>query len=481
MTPRQNLDTPLAAAPTFLDQPALFERKRIWTWRQVHEESIALSRRIAGASAVYNVCSSRLGFLITFLAALRSRSQVVLPPSNRVADGGAVLERRSHAIVVGDTEGELDAAGDDRSQVLPYVPCRPTWSAVVASDEELAWHPDWDGTSVVLYTSGSTGRPEAQSKSLRHLAIGARVLGARLSKELEGGLATLGRMVCSVPSQHMFGLECSVMLPLMHGMSVLERRPLLPADVFAAFADCQSGAWIATPMHLRSLAQSGGRLRACSVVIASTMPLTAAIARQCEDRINGPVLEIYGSTETGVLAMRRTAKETRWRPVDEVAVWRSDDANIASGSHFPSPVKLLDELLLEPDGCFTMLGRQSDLVKIAGRRTSLAGLNELLHEMPGLEDGVFYLPTTGNVTERLCLMYAGPPIDRAAARRWLRKRLDSVFLPRVFIRLERLPRGENGKLPRIELDRAFAEWQSAAQRRGAQDTATSTFELLARE
>jgi len=119
-------------------------------------------------------------------------------------------------------------------------------------------------------------------------------------------------------------------------------------------------------------------------------------------------------------------------------------------------------LLLAADGSFTLLGRQSDLVKIAGRRASLAGLNLLLQEMPGLADGVFYLPDTGSDTERLCLIYAGPALDRTTVRAWLRQRLDPVFLPRVFVRLERMPRTETGKMPRLLLDRAFAEWQLAA-------------------
>ena len=141
------------------------------------------------------------------------------------------------------------------------------------------------------------------------------------------------------------------------------------------------------------------------------------------------------------------------------------DATLAHGSHFASPGEAARRARARAGGSFTLLGRQNDLIKIAGRRASLAGLNLLLQELPGLEDGVFYLPATGNPTERLCLIYSGPPLDRAATRRWLRQRLDPVFLPRAFIRLERLPRGENGKLRRQMLDRAFAEWQVAAEPR----------------
>ena len=262
-------------------------------------------------------------------------------------------------------------------------------------------------------------------------------------------------------------------LPLVHGTPVLDRRPLLPADVRAAFEDAHRGVWIATPMHLRSLARSGEAMPSCSFAIVSTMPLGHALARQSEHLLQAPVLEIYGSTETGALALRRTARETRWLPLDGVQLERADGATVGRGMHFASPIKLLDELVVERNGSFTLLGRQADLIKIAGRRASLAGLNLLLQDLPGLEDGVFYLPATGNPTERLCLIYAGAPLDRAATRRWLRMRLDPVFLPRDFIRLDRLPRSENGKLRRDALDLAYAGWQAAAQPQQAMSAAAS--------
>jgi acyl-coenzyme A synthetase/AMP-(fatty) acid ligase len=216
-------------------------------------------------------------------------------------------------------------------------------------------------------------------------------------------------------------------------------------------------------MHLRSLVDAGEAVPACRVVIASTMPLTKTIAEHSEQLVDAPVLEIYGSTETGAVAVRRTAREARWRPLDGVRLQPRDGAIIAWGSHFASPVQLLDELAIDADGSFRLLGRETDMIKIGGRRASLAGLNLLLQEMPGLEDGVFYLPATGSPIERLCLIHSGPPLDRAATRRWLRERLDPVFLPRTFIRVDRLPRSDTGKLPRHALDGVFAEWQSALQ------------------
>lgn len=463
MTPMQQLlDSPLAAAAAHLDSPAVVGPTHTWTWRQIHVASIELSRRLGDASAVCNLCNSRVSFLVTWLAALRNRCLLILPPSSGDADLAAVLAASVRPVVVADDSHTVPSVWRDNARCIP---CQPEWRPGHATARELAWQPAWDDTAVLLHTSGSTGVPVAQPRTLRHLATGALVLGAHLSSDIDGGLQSIERIVCSVPPQHMFGLESSVMLPLVHAIPVLEGRPLLPADVRDAFAASPPSAWVATPLHLRSLVRTGGAMLNCSVVIASTMPLPQALARQTEDLVGAPVLEIYGSTETGAMAMRRTACETQWSPVRGVTLASSDaGAGIQVwGSHFASPVTLLDQLDIDSSGRFTLLGRQADLIKIAGRRASIAGLNSLLEELPGLEEGVFYLPATDQPTARLCLIHSGPALDRAAMDQWLRARIDPVFLPRTLIRVDRLPRDDNGKLPRHALDRVFAEWLAAAR------------------
>lgn len=452
------LDSPLAAAERFLDEAAVVDRASVWTWRQIHEASIGLSMRLGNASVLCNLCDSRVGFLVAWLAALRNRCRLILPPSGGQADIDAILKLNGSPVVV--VVDNAKALASRQSSGMTCLSAQPEWLPPRASAAELAWQPAWDNADVLLYTSGSTGAPMPHAKTLRQLAAGALALGARLTQDLEGGLDSVQRLVCSVPPQHMFGIECSVMLPLLHSIAVLEGRPLLPADVRAAFIDSPAGAWIATPLHLRFLVQSGETLPNCRVVIASTMALAPTLALETEALAGAPVLEIYGSTETGVLAMRRTAHESAWRTIDGVRIESTADTTLAEGAHFPSPARLPDRVEVNADGSFTLLGRQNDVVKIAGRRASLAGLNLLLQELPGLDDGVFYMPSAGESTERLCLIHSGPELPRAATEAWLRARVDPVFLPRTMIRVDRLPRNESGKLPQRALEQIFEHWQA---------------------
>jgi acyl-CoA synthetase (AMP-forming)/AMP-acid ligase II len=458
MTPVPRLlDSPLAAAERFLDEAAVVSRASTWTWRQIHEASIDLSIRLGKASALCNLCDSRTGFLVTWLAALRNRCRLILPPSGGQADLDAILKLNAGPAVVVDSTQVLLSR---HSPGMALLSAQPEWQPARATAAELAWQPAWDDADVLLYTSGSTGTPAPHAKTLRQLAAGALALGARLSQDIDGGLDSIQRLVCSVPPQHMFGLECSVMLPLMHAMAVLEGRPLLPADVRAAFIESPAAAWIATPLHMRFLAQSGVTLPNCRVVVASTMALSPALACKTEALAGAPVLEIYGSTETGVLAMRRTAQDSAWRTIEGVRIESMADATLADGEHFPSPATLPDRVEVDADGSFALRGRQDDVIKIAGRRASLAGLNLLLQELPGLEDGVFYMPAAGNATERLCLIHSGPALPRAETDAWLRARVDPVFLPRTLIRVDRLPRSASGKLPRPALEQIVERWQA---------------------
>jgi acyl-coenzyme A synthetase/AMP-(fatty) acid ligase len=256
-------------------------------------------------------------------------------------------------------------------------------------------------------------------------------------------------------------VEASVVLSLVLGIPVLERRPLLPADVRSAIeGGAQGTVWIATPLHLRAIVQTGDAITGCSAIIASTMPLAQALAAKAEELVNAPVLEIYGSTETGAIAMRRTAHTTEWRPLDGVRLTRVADDVQAWGTHFSSPRTLADQIEFDSPGTFRLLGRQNDLIKIAGRRASLAGLNLLLLDMPGLKDGVFYLPATDAPAERLVLIHSGSGLDRAKAVAWLRERMDPVFVPRTFIHVDPLPRTGTGKLPRSALDEIYRSWLS---------------------
>jgi acyl-coenzyme A synthetase/AMP-(fatty) acid ligase len=291
-------------------------------------------------------------------------------------------------------------------------------------------------------------------------------------------------VVGGVPPQHMFGLESTVMLPWYAGIPVHVNKPLLPADLETALAQCARPCWwMTTPVHLRPPLQAATTLPELAGIVASTMSLPPALAAAAEAKWQIPVIEIYGSTETGALAIRRTAKDQWWTPLPGVELTQQADGEAprirAAGSHIAVAVLLADELQFNADGRFLWLGRCADMLKIGGKRASLAALNQWIAEIPGVDDAVYFVPDAAgdaashddaHPTRRLTAFYVSATLSPEQVRAALRARVDPVFVPRPLYRVAHLPRNTNGKLPHAALAALFAQLRQAG---GAVSAASS--------
>jgi len=155
------------------------------------------------------------------------------------------------------------------------------------------------------------------------------------------------------------------------------------------------------------------------------------------------------------VATRRTCAGELWQPLPGVALRAEDEGAVATAPHLAAAVRLADVIELAADGRFRLLGRSGDLLKVAGKRMSLAELNHRLLAIPGVEDGVVFLPDPADADSvgvlRPAALVVAPALTEAQILEALRRCVDPAFLPRPLRRVERLPRNEVGKLPRARL------------------------------
>ncbi len=255
----------------------------------------------------------------------------------------------------------------------------------------------------------------------------------------------------------MFGFESTVLLPWQSGNALCAERPFFPADIATALAALpRPRVLVTTPIHLRSLLAAELALPPLDLVVSATAMLPANLAREVERRSGVPLLEIYGSTETGQIAVRRTALEDEWQLWPGVRLEIIEERCWVHGGHVEQSTPMSDVLERRGPERFILHGRTSDLVNIAGKRSSIAHLNHHLHAIAGVVDGTFYVPSepadssTGAVT-RLAALVVAPTLDAAAILSALRERVDPAFLPRPLLLVEALPRNETGKLPQQAL------------------------------
>lgn len=404
----------------------------------------ALAARLPDAGHVINLCERRDAFIIGLCAAA-SRGQVTLLPPSRAEDVVADVQSRHPGSY---RMGDAAANGSVDVHVDPAAP------GIGGGDPSV----DPDATFAIGFTSGSTGAPMAYPKTFG----GFRISTAQNVAALDGLLDRDEQfsVVATVPPQHMYGMELSVLLPLVGPAAVHAGRPFFPQDIAAALAQVPAPRLlVTTPLHLRALVESGVELPALKVIVTATAPLPQELALAAETRYRCEVREMFGSTETCVIARRRTAHEGDWTLLPGVELKPQADGTLVLRESLPQPVLLADLVELSGDGRrFALRGRSADLLEIAGKRASLADLTRRLQQVPGVRDGVMAqaAPDAQGVRRLIAIVAADAGVGDDDILAVLRRSSDPVFLPRRILRVDALPRNETGKLPRAEIDAIVA-------------------------
>ena len=397
------------------------------------------ARALPDTGAIINICEDRYHFLVGFAAALTRGLATLLPPKPLDETVLSIQREWSGSCVLTDVPGRRLAA--------PVVLSDPTATGPAANAELSG------GTlAAVVFTSGTTGSPVPQRKSWRTLVESTAI---NLQYYFPAGPGPF-TVVSTVPAQHMYGLETTVLSALRGPVSMHDGRPFYPANVAATLLSVpEPRVLVSTPVHLRALAASGLAFPRLARVLSATAPLEAGLAASLEELFGCDVAEIYGCSEVGSLAWRRTALTERFGLFAGFQVLDRGGSTVISAAHLEAPVSLPDTLEPGEDGTFLLAGRDSDLVKIGGKRTSLAEVTRLIMAIPGVGDAVaFRVPGAADDTRLAALVVSGN-LDGRAVRSALRPALDPVFIPRPILMVPGLPRSATGKLAHDAVLRLF--------------------------
>ena len=444
-----------------LDAPLAWRAGAPLTARRFLADADAQAARLPVHGPMVNLCVDRYHFAVGLAAALMRGHASLLPP-NVLPETLAGLCQPGAPAPYGLTDDEaltapgitLLAVGGHLSDASPLI-------------ERAIPQIDPAQRAACLLTSGSTGASQPHAKTWRALVLNIESEARRLAELLQRPSLTGLNIVATVPAQHSYGFESSVLLALLGGAAFDSGRPYFPADIAVALARLpRPRALVTTPFHLKTLLLSGVALPPTDLVLCATAPLSPQLALEAERRFDGPLVEIYGCTEAGQVATRRTVSSEVWHTFDPLVIRRdspgADPAQpaqfIVQGGHVEQPTALPDVLQLDDARHFRLLGRANDLIHVAGRRSSLGYLNHHLNSIPGVADGAFWLPddVVDGVVRPVAFVVA-PGLDASQVIAGLRQRIEDVFVPRRIVFVSSLPRADTGKLPA----QALREWAQA--------------------
>lgn len=428
-------------------------------------EAAALAAQLPAAGRPVNLCQDRYLFALGMVAAVL-RGQMSLMPPNALPES---LRQVHEAQATGASayamldDAQRDSGGLSHFLVKRGLALAP-WTQPIDVPAETK--------AVCLLTSGSTGAPLPHAKTWGALQTNIAAQAQRLAALLQWpGLAGLN-LVATVPPQHSYGLESSVLLALFGGAALDSGRPFFPADVAAALARLPSPrGLVTTPFHLKTLLQAGVSLPEVALLLSATAPLSPQLAARAEAAFGGRLVEIYGCTEAGQVAARRTTDGDTWTTLGDLRLHAQagpeGEQFIVSGGHVLEPTPLADVLELLDTQRFRLLGRANDIIHVAGKRNSLAHMNFHLNRIEGVADGAFWQPddVTEGVVRPIAFVVA-PGLRARQVIAALRQHLEAAFVPRRVYFVAALPREATGKLTAQALRRFAIETLSAQSREG---------------
>lgn len=403
-----------------------------------------LAAALPDGGHVFNACRDRYRFTVGLCAALVA-GKISLLPSMHTPETVRQLAAFAPDVFC------LYDAHDFEIELPGFRYPEPGVQAKASLGGYTVPHIDASRIMAYIFTSGSTGTPVPHRKTWGSLVASVRASVTRLGLSDSQAYTIVG----TVPPQHMYGFESTVLLALLGGLAFSNRQPFYPADIREELDRIpQPRILVTSPIHLHALlAPPEQTLPRVSLVLSATAPLGMTLAQEAEARLDAPLIEIYGSTETGQIATRRTACETNWQLLPDIRIDMRDDRGEStawiSGGHIDEPVPMGDVLERLDETRFLLRDRKANLINIAGKRTSLAHLNHQLNTVPGVVDGMFFMPDEhGETVTRLVALVVAPDLSTTELRHALRERIDAAFLPRPLLFVDALPRNELGKLPR---------------------------------
>jgi acyl-coenzyme A synthetase/AMP-(fatty) acid ligase len=407
------------------------------------QQVMALAQQLPGDGLVINLCRNRYRFMLGFGAALVARSASLLPPNRQPGTLDDIAEAYPRSVCLHDEPGDASFAG----LALPRIRVDGQQGLAIALSEAPLIAPGQ--LAAIATTSGSTGKPAAHNKYWFTLCGTARLLARRLVKVGEHPIT-----VATVPSQHMYGLEMTVMMALQGGCVIDDGHPFYPPEIVDSLQRLpRPRTLVTTPIHLRHLLDSPLQMPPVDQLVSATAPLDQALATAAETRFGGRLDEIFGFTEAGSIATRRSSVEQAWVLLDGMRVSCTNGRTSIRGWQLPAPERLQDLIESIDEQHFRYLGRAADMINVGGKRASLAELTQKLLQIDGVIDGVVFLPDSESSQRPAALVVSELEERQIVAS--LARSIDPVLLPRPIKKVGTIPRNATGKVTRDLLHRAL--------------------------
>ena len=396
----------------------------------------------------------------SLLIACLRRQVVVLPLEQSISD-----QQRDAALVLCRASAVVSAVPSGDS---PQIVCPKTAGATA----------DWDRQpSLLKLTSGTTAAPRAIRFRSHQLLADCNQICETM------GISDADLNFGVIPISHSYGFS-NLLTPLIaRGVPMVVSRDRTPRAILSDLVRSHATVFPGMPVFYQAFCEMEHvpvlpKLRLC---ISAGAPLQAVVAKRFKEKFNLTIHSFYGASECGGICYDRETTNKRegfvGQPMEGVAIELLDpnaaasqiqvrSAAVADG-YFPETddeklsngIFVPDDLLVRDDSGFTIVGRISDVINVAGKKVNPAEVEAHLLRFIGVRQAVVFGRPAGaglrNEEVAACVVVS-PHVTESDLLRFCRAGLSAWQAPKRIFIMNAIPVNERGKISRRDLAWRFS-------------------------
>jgi long-chain acyl-CoA synthetase len=287
-----------------------------------------------------------------------------------------------------------------------------------------------------------------------------------------------------IPISHSYGFS-NLLTPLIaRGIPMVVSRDRTPRAVLDDLARTNATVFPGTPIFYQAFCEmkNVSRLPKLRLCISAGAPLPIATAKKFRGKFGLPIHSFYGASECGGICYDREAKNeiegfvgAPMRDVDlELIDPNAEQSQVrvrsaaAGDGYFPDVDEeklgngafVPDDLLARRGSGFTIVGRVSDVINVAGKKVNPAEIEERLLRFPGVRQAVAFGRPAGaglrNEEVAACVV-VDVDLSENELLEFCRRALSPWQVPKRIFIVDSIPTNERGKVSRRELARRFSK------------------------
>lgn len=435
-------------------------------------EAAAIFAPDGTVSRTFSQINTEANFWAEMLVALPEASVISIQTGNHPGMPETLLAswQAGHGVLLCDQE--LGGSQRDKMEALCGVQGRFEIRDGLVAFVHLANPPvSWPGPlpDLLKLTSGTTSEPRA-----------IRFSAAQLLADCDNVCETMGITVDDInygviSFTHSYGFSNLVTPLLCRGVSLVAAKDVLPRAVMDGLKATRASVLPGVPALFRHLAEFQPDFAPPRLCISAGAPLTTIVAERFSRQWGRKIHVFYGSSETGGISYDRSDESQPEGFVGsalanvEINQEEADSrvtvisAAVGTGYWLPQPEDSLRDGKFQPADLlrrvgpgYTIVGRVSDMINVAGRKVNPAEIERVIRDCPGVQDvAVCGLPSSLR-GEDVAACVAGETSE-ALLREFCARSLPGWQVPKKWVFCEKLPTSFRGKISRQDLRALFKE------------------------